>query len=59
VDKLNTQLANVLNNPEVKSQLNSRGFDIVTSTPGQLGDYIKSEVAKWAPIVKKSGVTAE
>jgi tripartite-type tricarboxylate transporter receptor subunit TctC len=59
VEKLNAQLANVLNNPEIKSQLNSRGFDVVTSTPGQLGDYIKSEVAKWAPIVKKSGVTAE
>jgi tripartite-type tricarboxylate transporter receptor subunit TctC len=59
VEKLNTQLANVLSNPEIKSQLNSRGFDVVTSTPSQLGDYIKSEVAKWAPIVKKSGVTAE
>jgi len=59
VEKLNTQLVNVLNNPEIKAQLNSRGFDVVTSTPGQLGDYIKSEVAKWAPIVKKSGVTAE
>ena len=59
VEKLNTQLVNVLNNPEIKAQLNSRGFDVVTSTPVQLGDYIKSEVAKWAPIVKKSGVTAE
>lgn len=59
VEKLNTQLVNVLNNPEIKAQLISRGFDVVTSTPSQLGDYIKSEVAKWAPIVKKSGVTAE
>lgn len=59
VEKLNTQLVNVLNNPEIKSQLNSRGFDVVTSTPSQLSEYIKSEVAKWAPIVKKSGVTAE
>jgi tripartite-type tricarboxylate transporter receptor subunit TctC len=59
VEKLNTQLVNVLNNPEIKAQLNSKGFDVVTSTPNQLGDYIKSEVAKWAPIVKKSGVTAE
>ena len=59
VDKLNSQLVNVLNNPDIKSQLNSRGFDVVTSTPNQLGEYIKSEVSKWAPIVKKSGVTAE
>lgn len=59
IDKLNSQLVSVLNNPEIKSQLNSRGFDVVTSTPNQLGEYIKSEVAKWAPIVKKSGITAE
>ena len=59
VDKLNSQLINVLNNPEIKGQINSKGFEVATSTPAQLGDYIKSEVAKWRPIVKKSGATAE
>jgi tripartite-type tricarboxylate transporter receptor subunit TctC len=59
VDKLNSQLISVLNNPEIKAQLNSRGFDVLTSTPIQTAEYIKSEVIKWAPIVKKSGVTAE
>jgi tripartite-type tricarboxylate transporter receptor subunit TctC len=59
IDKLNAQLISVLNNSEIKSQLNSRGFEVVTSTPAQLGDYIKSEVAKWGPIVKKSGATPE
>jgi tripartite-type tricarboxylate transporter receptor subunit TctC len=59
VDKLNSQLISVLNNPEIKAQLNSRGFDVLTSTPTQTAEYIKSEVTKWAPIVKKSGVTAE
>ncbi|QWE17193.1 tripartite tricarboxylate transporter substrate binding protein [Polynucleobacter sp. AP-Nino-20-G2] len=59
VDKLNSQLINVLNNPEIKAQLNSKGFDVVTSTPIQTADYIKSEVNKWGPIVKKSGATAE
>ena len=59
IDKLNSQLISVLNNPEIKAQLNSRGFDVLTSTPIQTAEYIKSEVTKWAPIVKKSGVTAE
>jgi tripartite-type tricarboxylate transporter receptor subunit TctC len=59
VDKLNAQLISVLNNPEIKAQINGKGFEVVTSTPNYLGDYIKSEVAKWAPIVKKSGATAE
>ena len=59
VDKLNAQLITVLNNPEIKAQLNSKGFDVATSTPAQLSEYIKSEVAKWSPIVKKSGAAAE
>lgn len=59
IDKLNSQLISVLNNSEVKNQLNSRGFEVVTSTPSQLGEYIKSEVTKWGPIVKKSGATVE
>jgi tripartite-type tricarboxylate transporter receptor subunit TctC len=59
INKLNSQLVSVLNNPEIKSQLNSKGFDVISSSPEQLGDYIKSEVSKWAPIVKKSGATAD
>ena len=59
VKRLNTQMSTILNNPEVKTQLASRGFDVQTSSPEQLGAYIKAEVTKWAPIVKKSGVTAE
>jgi tripartite-type tricarboxylate transporter receptor subunit TctC len=59
IKRLNTQMGTILNNPETKTQLASRGFDVQTSTPEQLGAYIKAEVTKWAPIVKKSGATAE
>ncbi len=59
INKLNSQLVSVLNNPEIKSQLNSKGFDLTSSSPEQLGEYIKSEVSKWTPIVKKSGATAD
>ena len=59
INKLNSQLVSVLNNPEIKSQLNSKGFDVISSSPEQLGEYIKSEVSKWAPIVKNSGATAD
>jgi tripartite-type tricarboxylate transporter receptor subunit TctC len=59
IKRLNTQMGTILNNPEVKTQLASRGFDVQTSSPEQLGAYIKAEVSKWAPIVKKSGASAE
>jgi tripartite-type tricarboxylate transporter receptor subunit TctC len=59
IKRLNAQMGTILNNPEIKTQLASRGFDVQTSSPEQLGAYIKAEVAKWGPIVKKSGATAE
>lgn len=59
IKRLNALMSTILNNPENKAQLASRGFDVQTSTPEQLGAYIKSEITKWAPIVKKSGATAE
>jgi len=59
IKRLNAQMSTILNNPEVKAQLASRGFDVQSSSPEQLGAYIKAEVSKWAPIVKKSGATAE
>jgi tripartite-type tricarboxylate transporter receptor subunit TctC len=59
IKRLNAQMGTILNNPETKTQLAIRGFDVQTSTPEQLGAYIKAEVTKWAPIVKKSGATAE
>jgi tripartite-type tricarboxylate transporter receptor subunit TctC len=59
INRLNAQLISVLNNLEIKSQLTSKGFDVITSNPEQLGEYIKSEIYKWAPIVKKSGATAD
>ena len=59
IKRLNAQMGTILNNPEIKTQLASRGFDVQTSSPEQLGAYIKAEVAKWGPIVKKSGATDE
>jgi tripartite-type tricarboxylate transporter receptor subunit TctC len=59
IDKLNTALISVLNNADIKSQLNAKGFEVITSSPEQLGNYIKVEINKWAPIVKKSGATAD
>jgi tripartite-type tricarboxylate transporter receptor subunit TctC len=43
----------------MREKLAGQGFEVRTSTPEQLGGYIKSEIAKWAPLVKESGVKPE
>jgi tripartite-type tricarboxylate transporter receptor subunit TctC len=45
--------------PDVKERLESVGFEIVGSTPEAFGAYIKSEIVKWAPVVKASGAKAD
>jgi len=59
VDRLNREIVKVLNTPAVKATLFRQGLDASPSTPQEFGAYIKSEIAKWAKVVKASGAKAE
>lgn len=56
IGKLNAELGKVVQLPEVKELLAQQGGTPVIQTPQQLGATLKSEVAKWAKVVKASGV---
>ncbi len=59
VDTLNRAFADALKQPEVRSTLLSQGLEFAPSTaPAELAAFIKSEVAKWAPVVQKSGAVS-
>jgi tripartite-type tricarboxylate transporter receptor subunit TctC len=57
--RLNAEIIKALESPEVQERLSGQGFEVRTSSPEQLGAYIQSEISKWAPIVKESGVKPE
>ena len=59
VERLNREVVKVLNMPNVKEQLFRSGLDASPSTQKEFGAYIKSEMAKWAKVVKASGAKAE
>jgi len=59
VSRLNAEVVKLLQDTETKDKLAGQGFEVRTSTPEQLGSYIKSEITKWAPLVKESGVKPE
>jgi hypothetical protein len=59
IDRLNADLTNALKDPELRERLLASGFELRTSTPQQLGQYIRSEIAKWSVVVKESGVKPE
>lgn len=59
VAKLNQDVAQILNNPEIRETLSSQGLEPVTSTPEQFGELIRTDLARWAGVISKAGITAE
>jgi tripartite-type tricarboxylate transporter receptor subunit TctC len=57
--KLNFEIVKALQLAEVKERLASQGFETITSTPEEFAAYLKSEIVKWAKIVKASGAKVD
>jgi tripartite-type tricarboxylate transporter receptor subunit TctC len=56
VDKLNAAINKSLDDPRVIDSLKKAGVDPTPgSTPQSTADFVKAELAKWAPIIKASG----
>jgi tripartite-type tricarboxylate transporter receptor subunit TctC len=55
ISRLHGEFVKILRQPDVVHRLDGLGFEIVASTPEQFGAYIRSEIKKWAKVVKASG----
>lgn len=59
VAKLNGEIRIILGLPDVVEKLQAQGGEAAPGTPEQLEAYVKSEIAKWAKVVKASGAKAD
>jgi len=60
VAKLHAEINRALGMPDVKERLAVLGiFPFTLPTPEAYGDYVKSEMAKYAKVVKDAGVRAD
>ena len=59
VDKLNAEIAKILQSPAVKERLATLAFEFTPNAPQQFAEYLKVEVVKWAKVVKDSGARAD
>jgi tripartite-type tricarboxylate transporter receptor subunit TctC len=59
VKKLNGALRKIIDSPEVQAKFKNVGFEGFSSTPEELGEFIKVQLAEWGKMVKDAGIQAD
>jgi tripartite-type tricarboxylate transporter receptor subunit TctC len=59
VSKVNAELIKVLNSAEMKERFAKQGTDVRAGSPESLGQWLRTEQARWARVVKESGAKFE
>jgi tripartite-type tricarboxylate transporter receptor subunit TctC len=59
VQKLNAEINRAARVPAARQVIEAAGYQLVGSTPGELDAHVRREIARWAPVVKAAGVTAQ
>ena len=59
VNKLQQEIAKVLQAPDLKTRLLNDGIEPVGSTPEQYAEHIRKEAAKWGKVVKDTGAKSD
>jgi len=59
VDRLHAEVMKVLALPEIQARLKGFGMEPSSMTPAQLAAYQKTEVEKWAKVIKAANIKAE
>ena len=59
VNRIYADSARVLAMPEVRERLAGLGLEVVGSTPEQFDAFVRSEIAKWAKVVKDNNIKAD
>ena len=56
IKKLNVELSKIIDSPDVQASFKNIGFEGFSSTPEELGDYIKVQLVQWGKMVKDAGI---
>ncbi len=58
-EKTHAALVAALNDPKVKEQFTSIGFEMVANTPAQFAAFQQQEYARWKKVIETGKITAE
>lgn len=57
--RLNQALNTALADPEIVKRIESQGADVEPSTPEQLGELVRTDLAKWRGVVQRAKLVAD
>src|SRR5688572_19403783 len=59
VKRLNVEMVKILTSPEVKERFGKIGVEVVAGTPEHFSAFLKSEVDRWARVIKEANIRAD
>jgi tripartite-type tricarboxylate transporter receptor subunit TctC len=59
VQKLNAAIVRAASDPDVKQRFEAVAFDVTAAPLAETSAYVKTEVAKWARVVKETGASVD
>jgi len=59
INRLNAEWLKIAVMAETKERMSGAGYEPMTSTPEQYGEFIKTEMLRWAKVIKDANVKIE
>jgi tripartite-type tricarboxylate transporter receptor subunit TctC len=59
IARMNTAMADALNDPPVKQNLSEQGVDYRLSSADEFGRFVESEITRWAKVVKDNNIVVK
>src|SRR5215467_4151092 len=59
IAKLNREIGAILRDPGAQEMFLKQGVAAVPGTPEELGEWVKTELARWTPVIQATGIKAD
>ena len=56
IHKINAETVAMFTQREIRERFVAQGAEFSTSTPAELDDRVRKEIAKWGPVIRGAGI---